>query len=631
MFKFNFKRIFIGVVFVLGLLWVNAPSAFANAGFETTRYDVQAQVYQEGYVDMEETIDVNFVEARHGIYFYVNLAPQGYLTVDGKQYDIAQNLSISDVEVESDQPGDVEVQQDGQNYILKIGDPEQYVVGPATYTIHYRMDFARDKIEDFDYLYLNLYPTGWETSVDQFTASVTFPKGYDQESVELYVNDNFQEEHLFEEGQLTLNSSGYIPKSSYAVLEVIYPQDFFQNTFDPNWIYSTLTVVALVMLLLGLLIKVLFGRRKKIFRTVEFHPPNGFSPAELGYVVDRIIDKKDIISLVIYFANQGLLDVEGQDKRDMVLIKKKEMSPDAPRYEQIFFYGLFACGDGNRVKISEVGEDFAQVYKQTEASLANRFNQPGRKLKSKRNIFFRGLGRTLALLPFGFYLLGIILMFYGAWKFLVVPAILIFLIADRKSAFFKKRETYSKGKYLFLSLGSSLAVAVLMMATLLVAQKYLLFYPIDVPVILWMVAFVAISVGNLALVNTIDRPSDYLTESLGKILGFRDFIEKAEADRLEALVEEDPQYFFNILPYAYSLGISDKWIKNFETLPVTEPLWGRSFYAGYAFNVGLFMGHFSVLETSMMENIASKVPDNVGAIAGAAVGGAMGGRGGGSW
>ena len=39
------------------------------------------------------------------------------------------------------------------------------------------------------------------------------------------------------------------------------------------------------------------------------------------------------------------------------------------------------------------------------------------------------------------------------------------------------------------------------------------------------------------------------------------------------MVEEDPKYFYKILPFAYILGVSDKWIKQFESImikPVEE-------------------------------------------------------------
>lgn len=42
------------------------------------------------------------------------------------------------------------------------------------------------------------------------------------------------------------------------------------------------------------------------------------------------------------------------------------------------------------------------------------------------------------------------------------------------------------------------------------------------------------------------------------------FLETAEKEKLEQLVFEDPKYFYNILPYAYVLGVSDKWIKSLK-------------------------------------------------------------------
>ena len=57
----------------------------------------------------------------------------------------------------------------------------------------------------------------------------------------------------------------------------------------------------------------------------------------------------------------------------------------------------------------------------------------------------------------------------------------------------------------------------------------------------------------------------------GRILGFKDFIETAELDKLNTLIEEDPKYFFNIIPYAYVFGLTDKWINKFESINTKMP------------------------------------------------------------
>ena len=50
----------------------------------------------------------------------------------------------------------------------------------------------------------------------------------------------------------------------------------------------------------------------------------------------------------------------------------------------------------------------------------------------------------------------------------------------------------------------------------------------------------------------------YGNELLGKIKGFRDFLDTAEKPKLEELVMQNPVYFYNILPFTYVLDVSDK-------------------------------------------------------------------------
>ena len=50
-------------------------------------------------------------------------------------------------------------------------------------------------------------------------------------------------------------------------------------------------------------------------------------------------------------------------------------------------------------------------------------------------------------------------------------------------------------------------------------------------------------------------------------------MKNAEVEKLEALAGQDPDYFFNIMPYAYVMGLSDKWAKQFANIKVPAPSW----------------------------------------------------------
>ena len=48
------------------------------------------------------------------------------------------------------------------------------------------------------------------------------------------------------------------------------------------------------------------------------------------------------------------------------------------------------------------------------------------------------------------------------------------------------------------------------------------------------------------------------------------------------MVEKEPEYFYNILPYTYALDVSDKWVEQFENIAVEPPSW---YYSNTAFSV----------------------------------------------
>lgn len=50
-------------------------------------------------------------------------------------------------------------------------------------------------------------------------------------------------------------------------------------------------------------------------------------------------------------------------------------------------------------------------------------------------------------------------------------------------------------------------------------------------------------------------------QRLGEALGYWIFIVVAERDRIAVLVDENPENFFDILPYAYVMDVADQWVQ----------------------------------------------------------------------
>lgn len=143
---------------------------------------------------------------------------------------------------------------------------------------------------------------------------------------------------------------------------------------------------------------------------------------------------------------------------------------------------------------------------------------------------------------------------------------------------------------------------------------------------------------SFLLSSFVRKRSDEGYENLCKVKSFKTFLETAEKERLEALVEENPSYFYDILPYAYVLGVSSKWIRKFEKIAMDPPHW----YYGSNPYTYIWMANFMRSSVPRMgDTIVTPKPSehNGGSYGGGGdfsggggfSGGGFGGGGGGSW
>ena len=121
--------------------------------------------------------------------------------------------------------------------------------------------------------------------------------------------------------------------------------------------------------------------------------------------------------------------------------------------------------------------------------------------------------------------------------------------------------------------------------------------------------------------------------------GFREFIDRAETDRIKRLSEEDPKVFDRILPFALVFGLEEKWAKAFDELFIDPPSWYYSPNDGGTFNPHIFINDLGRAIDIMQKSLYSS-PRNASGSRGISAGGfggggfsggGFGGGGGGSW
>jgi uncharacterized membrane protein len=76
-----------------------------------------------------------------------------------------------------------------------------------------------------------------------------------------------------------------------------------------------------------------------------------------------------------------------------------------------------------------------------------------------------------------------------------------------------------------------------------------------------------------------------------EILGFQEFMNRVDADRLKRM---PPDTFEKFLPYAMALGVEHRWAKAFQGIVQNPPTWYEGAY-GPSFNTWLFMHNLGAM------------------------------------
>jgi hypothetical protein len=117
------------------------------------------------------------------------------------------------------------------------------------------------------------------------------------------------------------------------------------------------------------------------------------------------------------------------------------------------------------------------------------------------------------------------------------------------------------------------------------------------------------------------------------VRGFQEFLERAEKDRLERM---PPDTFNRLLPWAIALGVTERWILNFQGLRVSAPSWymsSRDFsLSSFAHDLGSFTQRAEEAVLTAQRGYADVVgAAGVGGFSRGSSGGGMGGGGGGTF
>lgn len=622
------------VTFLIVLMMCGMLTAFADdGGYTITEYQWSGVLHENNVLSVTETIDVNFEDWRHGIYrsipklFYVG-QPDGTAT---KYYGRVNHISVKE--------DDFKV-EDGSEYCdIRIGDEDEYKIDDYSYEISYQYRIPDDRIADRDFLFYSVLGSEWNTTIDHFSFELSFDKELPEQSVSQFqvysgqfgdTANALDVKYTVTKNTVSGEVSNIAPQRSITLYTDL-PQGYFVGAYRrPVWPAVIAAILTLVLEIFGGY-QLLTVKSKNPVQTVEFYPPDGISSAEVGYIIDSSADAEDLLSLIPWWADHGYLTIKeipdrkgrGGKHSKLILHKIKNLPQSAPQYMQILFQGLFGKRDtcdveklGKNGKFADKMDAAKELLKVEFVGERRLFSHPFRPLVLTLilNTAFSAVLGTINAATMGDGMLWAI----AAW---IVLTILAFLSWN-----YRFHAAFS-GRAKQILRAAVAAICILVYAGIVtLGTRDSLLPAIAVWVLGILALMVCLTCGRLV------QPTDYNVEITGKLLGLKEFIKTAEMPRLRMLMDENPSYYYNILPYAMVFGLSDHWAKQFKSLEVAAPNWYQgnvSMFDVYYFNAMMRHSISQPINHSAQLAAAKSTASLSGG--GGFSGGGGGGGGGGSW
>ncbi len=377
--------------------------------------------------------------------------------------------------------------------------------------------------------------SGFDFKVEQLNFTITMP-GSGTFSPRFL--STYRQESIASDLTVVINGSQIIGSSTKTLndheglnMTMIVPKTMFPSVStyirEGNPEIIPMAICAGLALLYWLLF--LFNKPLRPSRTST--PPEGITAGEMG--CHLTLAGADLTTMVFTWAQLGYILIHMDGNGRVLLNKRMDMGNERSAFENKVFRMLF----GNRRVVDATGNQYALLCGKVAALI------PSEKSMYRGNSgnmkVFRGLccgiqifcginvamnmSQTLALQ----IVMAVILAVFGA-----VTAWMIQTIAYR---------THLRGKTsVYLGLG---CILVWILLGVLCGQIWV---PLVSTLGQWALGYFAAYGG---------RRSDLGRHDAGLILGFRRYVKRIPRDDVNRLLANDPDYFFNLAPYALALGV----------------------------------------------------------------------------
>ena len=218
-------------------------------------------------------------------------------------------------------------------------------------------------------MYYNIFPTLWRNKIPEgSTFTIHFPKKkilkgvnfyYGRYGESKYAKDVITLKYDEEKNQIKGRLKKTLPFKNGLTCYSDLGDGYFTAKHEigaDRWIFR----LSIGVLVITAVLFILFGRDEKIIPSIpNINRHKEWTVRLSDMLCDGSVDDKDVISLILYWADKGYLKMKEKGQKDMEFIKLKDIPDSEPRYQKTMFEALFK--NRKKVKASSLQYKFADT------------------------------------------------------------------------------------------------------------------------------------------------------------------------------------------------------------------------------------------------------------------------------
>ena len=553
---------------------------------EISHFSVKISVEQSGELQVTEKISYNFgKEKKYGVSRRIPY------TVKNKDTIMSIDLGLYDYNIKMDgkkvkwSKKNITPFDAREMVYLHIGDPQQTITGLHTYTISYRVKKGVIPIKDdlTDTIRWNITGGSWRVPILKAEVDIYLPKSLTQESINVL---SFTDQRGSRK-RSTPSAPKWVDKHHLnftatdlkryegITIEVRYPNGLLGQTGESNLKLSTADQLMISWQIPAIVLFLFFlysyARRYGMGDYIgpistQYHPPKGLTLLQSGVIYDKFADKRDFSAAVLELAQDGYIEIFDKEENSNPYAKNNHKDTSHLSEEQKYLLEtvLFSDSDNYMLEkdsytIEHISEHLDTVNEMLYSWTVTHGYMHKNPSELRNNYLNKAM---LIMLPLILCSVYVSYKIYGLEETikLFMGSIFIFLgLLITVASSMKK--TYLPA--LFGTVWMALSIWGLFYATK--ADINIIYTPV--------IMFPLLVTGIWYFFRKIGPYRQKGLDTYRHLLGYKEFIQKVEKDKIEHLLKQDPFFLDKILPYAVLFDLSKHWLNFYSILDTEQPKW----------------------------------------------------------